>query len=216
MLVGIGVSLYAQGHVAAARAIHEQLVAGAPDESRIWSNLGFILTGENELETAHQCISQALRLADTSEQEAICTANLAYLNLLAGRFDQAQEQLNRVVVTAPAEWAAIQRVAYWYDGQVIPGYSSHPNRFLPVVAAALANQVTIALALSDTAKAEILAFDLIRQVPDTSLGHEVMGWVQLALNHPDAARSSWQLALELATTQEEIAAYQSWLQQLRI
>ena len=214
VLAEIGISLYARGRVGAAQAVFEQLRSFAPDAARFTNNLGFILIGEGELTEAEQCFLQALEMPDSAEWRPLLLTNLGYLYLLQGNYTRADECLREVAPLATKEWEAILRVAYWQDGQVIPDYTPHPTRSLPVPVAANANRVTLALAQGQIEDAEALARQMVQEDPDTPWGYEMLGWVLRATGEFDEARQAWEQALERAEDPEEQEALACWLEAL--
>lgn len=214
VLGDVGLSLYVEGRIKAARAVFEQLHTFAPDVSRFACNLGFILTGEGELPDAEQCFLRALEMPDSTELRPLLLANLGYSYLIQDDHPRADEYLQQATSLATGEEEAILRVAYWHEGQVVPGCTPHPTRFLPVRMAANANLVTLALAQGQIEEAEVLARQIVEEVSDDPLGYEMLGWVLHAEGKFDETRKAWEQGLGRAEDPEEREALAQWLESL--
>lgn len=212
LLCGLGVSLYEQGRVEAARAIFEQLHEFAPDSARFNCNLGFILIGEDELGEAEERLLQALTQPDEYEVDPTSLANLGYLYLLRGDYARAEGYVERAAAAADEQDQAILRVAYWQDGAVVADPVDHPRQFLPIQAAVQANRVTLALAQGQIEEADAQARQLVEKYPGRSVAHNLLGWVRRAQERDEQAQQAWRTALELASDPEERAALEQWLE----
>ncbi len=209
-LAGIGVRLYQLGHIAASQAVFEQLTQLDPDEVRFRMNYAFILTGEGELQHAESLLVQAL--SDTSAENVfIIKCNLGYLKLLQGHFTEAKDLFTDVLTNAPAEEGAILRVAYWFDGKIIPDFAPHSMRSARVLTAARANLVTWALSQGQMEQGENWAREIIAEEPENPLGHEALGCVLRAQAKEQDSISSLTKALELAENPAERAMLETWL-----
>jgi tetratricopeptide (TPR) repeat protein len=209
----VGLLFYVRGQVEAARAVLEQLHSFAPDETRFACNLAFILTGEGELADAERYLLRALEVPDSAEMRPLVTANLGYLYLVQGDYPKADLHLRQaVLLTTGGE--AILRVARWQEDQVIPDYTPHPTRFLPIRVAAHANLVTLALAQGRVEEAADLARKMLEEAPDASLGYEMLGWVLYAEGKFDETRQAWEEGTERAGDPEERRALAQWLKSL--
>jgi len=212
VLGNVAVSFYQEGRIELARTVLEQLLGFAPENARILSNLAFLLIGEGDLSSAKEYLTRSLGSADEdSHQRPLSLANLAYLHLLQGEFTQAKKELEDVIAIAHPAMEAVQRIAYWWNGQIDPGYTPHPDRYLPVGMAARANLSTCLLAQGHAGAAETQARQLIEQAPNLSVGHECLGWALLAQADVAGTRQSWQTALPLTQSEALAAAIQGWL-----
>ena len=176
-LSDVGLTLYRQGKVPVAQAIFAQVCDLAPDSVLNQLRLGFILAGQNEPDVAEGHFSHALQLADTDDLRAVALADLAYIELLQGRYDEALEKLTQAAQLASADDQAILRVAYWDSGRVVPDPDQYPSAFMPARAAIKANLVTAELGRGNLAKARLLAEELIAECPDSTWGSKCLGWV---------------------------------------
>ena len=214
VLGAIGVSLYERENIEAARAVFEQLSAFAPHAHRFDCNLGFILVGEGDIDGAKQCLSRMLEASDNPLWNALALANLGYLHLVQGDHSAAEEALERAEALVPEESTAILRIAYWRKGQVVPDFTRHPTRWVPMRTAIMANQVTLALAQGRVKEAEALARRMMEQATDEPWGYEMLGWVLSTTNRFEEARDAWETAHRTAASPQAKRVIEDWLQSL--
>lgn len=190
ILCDIGVALYREGHIAAARSIFEQLHYFAPKNARFACNLGFVLTGETgDYTDATRLMHQALEMAN-SEYRPTILANLGYLYLVQGGYAQAEDYLCQALAQATPEDEAILRIAYWHQGRVVPDPVSHPTQFRPISLVVKANLVTLRMAQGRLIEAEALARQMIEQFPHSPEGYEMLVSVLCALGREGEAEQA--------------------------
>lgn len=207
----IGVRLYRDDEVQAARRVFIQLTDFVPDDAGFLCNLGFLLIGDGEYERASQILIKASESTSDKDQKALIQSNLGYLYLILGNHVEAADQLSRALTNTDGSTKAIQRVAYYVGGIVNPGYSPYPKRFLSISFAAKANQITLALANGEPNVAAELAAELLREGPDETIGYEMAGWVHWSNGKLAEAREAWEAALSLTESSEEQEVYTQWL-----
>lgn len=177
ILSDLGLSLYRQGKVSVAKAIFAQVCDLAPDSVQHLLRLGFVLSGEDEPSVARRYLSRALQLADPDGSRALALADLAYLDLLQGRNDEAREKLTQAAQLASADDQAILRVAHSDNGRAVPDFERYPTAFIPVQTGIKANLVTAELGRGNLARARLLAEELSAESPDSPWGPKCLGWV---------------------------------------
>lgn len=211
VLGGIGVNLYVLGEVPASRAVFEQLVAYAPDLPRASCCLGFVLTGEGDLDGAKLLFETALQGQPDKELRATLLADLGYVHLVSGNLVLSEQSLQEALAIAGEGDEAILRIAYWRDGHVIPDPVRHPTSFIRERSAGLANLVTLELARAQTAEAEAIARKLLDEAPESAVGYKSLGTVMAASDQGGQARTLWQEALHRSQDEQERALLSAWL-----
>jgi tetratricopeptide (TPR) repeat protein len=209
-LAGIGVTLYELGKFRSSQAVFEQLIQLDPDETRFAMNYAFILTGEGEWEQAENLLSQALAKRDP-ENTFIIKCNLGYLRLLQGRYAEANTLFADVLANAPQAEGAILRVAFWFDGKIVPDFAPHSMRSARFVTVARANLVAWALSQSETEPGENWAREIIAEEPENPVGYEVLGCVLRVQKKMQESVAVLRKALELAQHPAKRAMLESWL-----
>jgi tetratricopeptide (TPR) repeat protein len=218
LITAMALRLYLDDEVMASRGIFTQLTEFAPEDARFLCNLGFLLIGDGEYERSIQILAKACESTSDDDQKALIQSNLGYLYLILGDYVAAADQLTRALAHTNRSTEAIQRVAYYADGKVNPGYSPYPKRFLSISFAAKANQITLALANGEPELAAGLASELVREAPREAIAYEMAGWIHWSNGELADAREAWEFALSLAESTESLEereVYAEWLSMAR-
>jgi tetratricopeptide (TPR) repeat protein len=215
MLGNSGLSLYIRGNVSAARAIFEQLQRFAPHEALFSCNLGFILTGDGDLDGAEKQLEKAWQAAQEEQLRLLVGANLGYLYLLEGQYDKAETVLQDAKkIVGATDSAAILMVAYWRDGRIISDYLTYPSHPLPIRLVIEANQAALRMAQGRLDAAEELAERLVEDMPQHSLGYTVLGLVLVTRGLEGDAKRMWKKALQYARNIREKEVLTQWMASL--
>jgi tetratricopeptide (TPR) repeat protein len=210
-LIDLALSLYSRGRNKEALAIFLQLRPVTAHPAQLDCNIGFLLVGQGELEAAEERFRQVLADTSASHVHLLAWLNLAYLYLLRGDLEQAERALQQATAEQAADEEAFVRVAFWHDGQIQPDFFSQPARWLPLLAAAQANRVTLAMAQAKLDVAEEIARGMIA-ADMAPWGWQMLGWALLAQDDAVGARQAWEHALQSAPTQRERTVVQQWLE----
>ncbi len=177
LLSDLGFFLYRQGKVLAAQAMFAQLCDLAPNVANYALRLGFVLSGQDEPDVAKGHLLRALQLSDSDDLRALVLIDLAYIDLLQTRFDEAVEKLTQAAQLASVGDEAILRVAHWDRRRVVPDPERYPTASMLVRSGIKANLVTAELGRGNPARARVLAEELIEESPDSSWGQKSLSWV---------------------------------------
>ncbi len=214
VLSDIGVSLYTRGRVEAAKAIFSQLHEFSPQTERFSINLGFILTGDGELQEAENYLLQGLATDPESEMRPLTLADLGYLHLIQRELPRANAAFEEALSLTEQESKGILRIAYWRNGDVQPDDIRHPSAFIPLRSGILANQVTLKLAQGDSTGAAVLAKQLVADYPELAAAYMVCGWFEHTVGQNDAAHRMWAEALARSNDEQQQQVIAAWLHQL--
>lgn len=213
-LAEVGFRLYRRGRAEAARSVFDRLHRLAPQEPRFANNLAFVLVGDDKVSEARVLYEDALQKTVEPGMQSTVLANLGYLSLIEGDLAKASGYLQEASSQAPGSDRAILRVALWDTIRVVPDPVPHPTRYVPILMAVRANQVTLALARGELEEAELGARGIITEYPDADWGYAMLGWALCAQSDHEGARQAWQQALENTRDPADREAVIGWLGQL--
>lgn len=202
------VKCYISGQISVASQAFHDLAILAPNEPRFLMALGFIQTGQGDLEGANISLQDALARSD-EDSRGIILCDLGYLHIIQGRYDEAERELAEALETEDKE--ALLRIAYLKDGNLIPDYTPHPTRWVSIHTASKANLAALALLRGQINRAVELAEAIIASAPQRSLGYEVLGCAQYAGGQLQEALKSWQQAAQLAEDERLRALLGLWI-----
>jgi Tfp pilus assembly protein PilF len=213
ILASIGVQLYLQGHILAARQIFEQLHDYSPEDVRIATNLAYILIGEADFDQAKSLLTQVIEREDR-DFSLVARCNLGYLHIWQDQLEQAFLEFETVLKQAAPESGAILRVAFFWQGTFCPDYAPHSVREVSLANAARANLAAIALAQTDFNRAE-QEVQAIASSGAELLTSQVNACLLLAKKQAAQSKRVIQKSLDLVEHPAEAQMLETWLASIK-
>lgn len=222
-LIILGINLYPHQ----ARQFYQWLKALRDmigESSRLLNALGFTALGEGDLDIAEESWQKALKSAETPEDRLMTLVDLLYLYILQRQWDKAIQSAKvaqSLMKQADSSVEAYLRIAFFFQGRIVPDYAPHPKRSIPLKVGLLANQMTLELAQGHLNKARSTLTKLKRIFGgDAPLVLELEGTFHAACSETEKAIASWEKALKVLAEQpeanrEEATMVEQWIASLK-
>lgn len=193
-------------------ALLDQLSDFGIDRPVYGRNMAFVMAGAGDIREALTQMGAVFAHAKTNKDQAPPLVGMAYLHLLQGELESAATVLHWSMPEQAQ--VASAHVALWRDGRVAPDAVKYPTRSTRLRDAIRANRVTLLMAQGKASQARALAQRMIRERPETPLGHSMLGWVLLDKGDAAGARRAWEKALEITKDHQDRQALSDWLTSL--